>query len=108
MSSGASVCPMKMLPAADNVSAPDVRIVRIITQATPFTTHCMTPRWYSRVMSEEKKMMVGSTEKAKYAPVFATVEGAATMGELPGSPGARSLVVTLREGETKKLDLEFQ
>jgi hypothetical protein len=33
-----------MLPDADSVSAPDVRSVRIITQAMPFTTFCITPR----------------------------------------------------------------
>jgi hypothetical protein len=44
MSSGASVWPRKMLPAADSVSAPDVRMVRIITHAKPFTTACMTPK----------------------------------------------------------------
>jgi hypothetical protein len=34
-----------MLPAADSVSAPDVRMVRIITHAIPFTAACMIPRW---------------------------------------------------------------
>ena len=43
-SSGASVCPRKMLPAVERLSAPEIFIVRIITQAKPFTTACMTPR----------------------------------------------------------------
>ena len=44
-SSGASVWPTKMLPAADRVSAPLVPIVRRITHAIPPTSRCMTPRW---------------------------------------------------------------
>ena len=43
--SGASVCPTKMLAAALSVSAPDVRRVRCMTQATPWTTFCIQPRW---------------------------------------------------------------
>jgi hypothetical protein len=42
---GASVCPTKMFPAADRVSAPEVPMVRCITQATPRTRSCMIPRW---------------------------------------------------------------
>ena len=45
MRSGASVWPRKMLPLAERVSAPEVRSVRCITQASPFTTSCMIPRW---------------------------------------------------------------
>ena len=44
ISSGASVCPRKMLPDADRVSAPEVPRVFCITQAMPFTTSCMTLR----------------------------------------------------------------
>ncbi len=72
INSGASVWPTKMLPAADNVSAPEVFIVLCMTKATPFTATCITPRWYSTVISDEKKMIVGSTLNAKNAPVFAT------------------------------------
>ena len=45
ISSGASVCPKKMLPAVERLSAPDVPIVRIISQPRPRTTPCITPRW---------------------------------------------------------------
>jgi hypothetical protein len=42
-SSGASVCPTKMFPAALRLSAPETPIVRCITQANAFTNICMTP-----------------------------------------------------------------
>jgi len=45
ISRGASVCPTKMFPAAESVSAPDVPMVLCITQAIPFTAFCMMPRW---------------------------------------------------------------
>ena len=41
---GASVWPMKMFPAAHIVSAPEVPIVRCITNAIPLTASCMMPR----------------------------------------------------------------
>jgi hypothetical protein len=44
MSSGASVGPRKISPAAASVSAPDVRSVRCMTQAMPFTSNCISPR----------------------------------------------------------------
>ena len=44
INSGASVCPRKMFPAAERVSAPDVRSVFCITHAMPFTIPCITPR----------------------------------------------------------------
>ena len=44
MRSGASVCPMKMLPEAERVSAPDVPSVFCTAQAMPFTIHCITLR----------------------------------------------------------------
>ncbi len=44
MRSGASVCPRKMFPAAESVSAPEVRRVFCMTHAIPFTTTCMMPR----------------------------------------------------------------
>ena len=44
MRSGASVWPTKMLPAAERVSAPEVRMVRCMTQAIPRTTNCIAPR----------------------------------------------------------------
>ena len=44
MTRGASVWPTKMLPAAERVSAPDVRIVRCMIHAIPRTTNSITPR----------------------------------------------------------------
>jgi len=44
MRSGASVCPRKMFPDADSVSAPLVRSVFCIPHASPFTINCITPR----------------------------------------------------------------
>jgi hypothetical protein len=43
-------------------------------------------------MSDEKKMMVGSTLKAKNAPVFATVPVIGSTGPMPGSPCRRDVV----------------
>ena len=42
--SGASVCPMKMLAATFNDSAPEAFITRRITSANRRTTICMTPK----------------------------------------------------------------
>jgi hypothetical protein len=44
-------------------------------------------------MSDEKKMMVGSTLKAKNAPVLATVPAMGSMGAMPGSPAPTGHVV---------------
>ena len=41
---GASVCPMKTFAAADSVSAPLVRISRIIARAISRTTNCRMPK----------------------------------------------------------------
>jgi hypothetical protein len=63
--SGASVWPTKMLAAVESVSAPLVPVVLAITHASPCTTHCKKPTWYSTAVSAEKKMIVGSTKNAK-------------------------------------------
>ena len=42
-SNGASVCPRKMLPAADKLSAPEMRNRRRITVAKNLTTFCKMP-----------------------------------------------------------------
>ena len=68
--SGASVWPMNTLAQTLVVSAPDTRITLVIAQAMPRTTTCITPRWYSTPISAAKKMMVGSTWKAKMKPNF--------------------------------------
>ena len=44
-SSGASVCPTKMLAAVDRVSAPLVPIDFCMTHASPCTTAVMIPVW---------------------------------------------------------------
>jgi hypothetical protein len=41
---GASVCPRKIFPAAERLSAPDNLMVLDITQAIPKTTFCKTPK----------------------------------------------------------------
>ena len=43
MTSGASVCPMKMFAAAAKLSLPLVFITRSITHDTPATTRCRMP-----------------------------------------------------------------
>ena len=43
MNSGASVCPTKMLAAPHSDSAPEVRMVFIITHASPSTTRWRMP-----------------------------------------------------------------
>ena len=70
--------PTKIFEAAQSVSAPEVFMVRCITQATERTTRCMMPRWYRTVMRDEMKMMLGRIRKAKKAPDLATVSGEAT------------------------------
>ena len=70
--SGDSIIPTKMFDAVHSVSAPEVRIVRCMIHAAPRTIRCMMPRWYSTVISDEMKMMLGRTRKAKNAPVRAT------------------------------------
>ena len=44
MTSGASVCPTKMLALTDSDSGPEVPSARCTTQATPCTIFCMIPR----------------------------------------------------------------
>ena len=66
--SGASVWPMKTLAQTLVVSAPDTRMTLVIAHAIARTTACITPRWYSTLISEAKKMMVGNTWKAKMKP----------------------------------------
>ena len=61
-----------MFALADKVSAPDVRIVFCMILASPFTIGCITPMWYSTDISDDRKMIVGSTLNAKKEPVPAT------------------------------------
>ena len=75
--SGASVWPMKTLAHTLVVSAPDTRITLVMAHAMPRTTACITPRWYSTPISAAKKMMVGSTWKAKMKPNVVDVHQAA-------------------------------
>ena len=71
MVSGASVWPMKMLAATFMLSAPEMRMVLSMTHAMPRITICISPMWYSTAKKAEMKMMVGSTWKAKMAPLLA-------------------------------------
>lgn len=66
--SGASVWPMKTLAQTLVVSAPDTRMTLVIAHAITRTIACMMFRWYITPISAEKKMMVGSTWKAKMKP----------------------------------------
>ena len=61
MVSGASVCPMKMLAATFNDSAPLAPMMRVITHAAPRISTCITPMWYSSAKNAAIKIMVGST-----------------------------------------------
>ena len=51
-----------------SVSAPLDPSTRAVSHATPRTTTCITPRWYSTEKSAETKMIVGSTRNAKTKP----------------------------------------
>ena len=68
--SGASVWPMNTLAQTLVVSAPDTRITLVMASAIIRTMNCITPRWYITPISAAKKMMVGSTWKAKMKPNF--------------------------------------
>ena len=68
--SGASVWPMNTLAQTLVVSAPDTRITLVIAHAIARTITCITPRWYSTLISAAKKMIVGNTWKAKMKPYF--------------------------------------
>ena len=56
---------MKMEAATLVDSAPEVPMVRCITQATTLMICCIRPMWYRAANRAETKMMVGRTAKAK-------------------------------------------
>jgi hypothetical protein len=51
-----------------SASAPVTPIVRRISHASPATSRCITPTWYSTLISDAKKMMIGSTRNANTKP----------------------------------------
>ena len=100
--SGDSMSPMKMLEAVASVSAPEVRMVRCITHATPRTTACMTPQWYRTVIRHDTKMMFGRIWKAKKAPLRATIPGVAWNDPCPGAPAPTGTLSPTRLPKTKR------
>ena len=59
---------MKTLAQTLVVSAPETFITLVMAAAMMRTMNCITPRWYITPISAAKKMMVGSTWKAKMNP----------------------------------------
>jgi len=62
---GASTIPTKISAETERDSAPLILIVFAMIHAMIRTIHCMTPRWYSTAISDEKNTLVIRVWKTK-------------------------------------------